>query len=51
MNNSYDNEMADILPMLFPLVVLLWIGSRLHAILHELRKITALLQGQKTHDE
>ena len=51
MDNSYDNQMADILLMLFPLVVLLWIGCRLHAILHELRKITALLQGQKTHDE
>ncbi|MFC2375205.1 hypothetical protein [Corynebacterium matruchotii] len=43
--------MADVLLILFPLVVLLWIGSRLHAILHELRKITALLQAQKTHDE
>ena len=51
MDNSYDSEMADILLMLFPLVMLLWIGSRLHAILHELRKITTLLQGQKTHDE
>ena len=35
--------MPDLLLVIPPLVVLLWIGSRLHAILYELRQIKELL--------